>query len=210
MKTKAHIRYKNQKGELVPGVTTALDMLAKPALIHWAWDLGMKGEDYRKYRDKMADIGTLAHYLIMGHLKGIELDISEYSKNDIDKAENCILSFFEWEKTHPLEPILVEEPLVSEKYQYGGTLDLLAKVNGSTTLVDFKTGKAIYREFFYQLAAYRQLALEHGYKIQKTKILRIGRDENEGFEERDIADLSVQWRIFQRCLDIYNLKKKEK
>ena len=56
-----HTVYKTQDGEKVPSVTTVLNVLAKPALIYWAWDLGIKGIDYRKYRDDKADIGTLVH-----------------------------------------------------------------------------------------------------------------------------------------------------
>lgn len=209
-KTKAHIRYKNKDGKIVPGVTTPLYVLAKPALIHWAWKLGIQGEDYKKYTDKMADIGTLAHYLIMCHLTKKEPDTSEYSKDDIDKAENCVLSFYEWEKNHPVEPILVEEPLVSEEYQYGGTIDLLAKINGDLVLIDFKTGKAIYSDMLYQVAAYKHLVIEAGYKLKKSMILRIGRDESEGFDDKEMSDLSVQWEIFKACLNIYNLKKREK
>jgi len=145
----------------------------------------------------------------MCHLINKKPDVSEYSKDDIDKAENCILSFFEWEKEHPILPILVEKPLVSEAFQFGGTLDLLAKTNGSLILIDFKTGKAIYKEMGYQLAAYRQLALENGHKISKAKILRIGRDEDEGFEEREYTNLDVQWEIFKACLTIYDTQKKE-
>lgn len=209
-KTKAHIRYKNRDGQIVPGVTTILGILAKPALIHWAWDLGMKGVDYRKYRDDKADIGTLAHYLIMCYLKNEKPDTNDYSASQIDQAENAVLSFYEWEKNHPLEPILVEEPLVSESFGYGGTADLVAKINGDVCLIDFKTGKGIYDDMLYQLAAYLRLVNERDIYPTNQRILRIGRDESEGFEERLVNDLSNQWQIFLSCLEIYNLKKKIK
>ena len=184
VKTKTHIRYKNQAGKIVPGATTILGILNKPALVPWAWKLGTEGVDYRRYVDDKAEIGTLAHYLILCHLRGQEPDLSDYSQNQIDQAENAFLSYLEWEKSHPIEPILIETPLVSEVYQYGGTLDLLAKVNGSSWLIDFKTGKGIYPEMLYQLAAYRWLLRENGYGVDHARILRIGRDETEGFEEK--------------------------
>lgn len=64
MTTKAHTRYRTKSGMIVPGVTTVLSLLAKPALIYWAWNLGMQGEDYRKIKEKAADIGTVTHYLV--------------------------------------------------------------------------------------------------------------------------------------------------
>lgn len=206
-KNKIHIRYKTKDGKVVPGVTTVLGILNKPALMHWAWDLGIKGIDYRKFRDDKADIGTLAHYLIMCHLQGIKPDTSDYSANQIDKAENAVISFYEWEKEHKHKPILIEEPLVSERYGYGGTCDLLTEVGNELWLVDFKTGKALYKEFTMQVATYFHLLKENGYAADSIKILRIGRDETEGFEEKTIKDCETGWQIFLRCLDIYNLQK---
>ena len=209
-KTKAHQVYKLKNGTRVPGVTTALGVLSKPALIPWAWGLGMKGIDYRKFRDDKADIGTLAHYLIMCHLKKQEPDTSDYSKAQIDQAENCVLSYYEWENSHPFEPILVETPLVSEVHKFGGTPDLLANGNGGGYLIDLKTGKAIYDDFLFQLAAYKILLEENGHPVEKARILRIGRSEDESFEDRLVGDLEPQKKLFLHCLEIYRLKKEIK
>ena len=206
-KAKAHTVYKLADGSRVPGVTTYLGVLNKPALIPWANKLGLQGIDSSKYVDNLADIGTLAHSMIMAHLKGKGVDTSEYSKTQIDLAENSFLSYLEWEKHHEVEPILVETPLVSEEYRFGGTLDLLAKVDGVNTLIDFKTGKAIYPEHGIQVAAYYMLALEYGYTISKALILRIGRDESEGFEIKPVENLEANWEVFTHCLAIYELQK---
>ena len=209
-KTRIHTVYKLATSDRVPSVTTILGVLGKPALIEWAYQCGLRGEDYKAVRDDAASVGTLAHYLIMCHLKNIEPDTSEYSAQDIERAENCLIKYWDWEKGHKIEPILVETPLVSEEYRFGGTIDLFANVDGLPTLVDFKTGKAIYPEFFYQLAAYERLLDEAGHKLKATKILRIGRDESEGFEERSIGELHKQWGIFLACKQIYELKKEVK
>jgi hypothetical protein len=205
-KTKAHTPYHLRDGTRVPSVTTALGVLDKPGLIQWAWKLGREGIDWRKFRDEAADIGTLTHYLILCHLKGETPDIAEYSPHDVDKAENALLSYYEWEKGHKLEPILVEKPLVSEQYKYGGTIDCYCNLDGEPALLDFKTGKAIYPEHIYQLAAYTQLLREEGHPVSLCRILRIGRTEDESFEDRQIKDLRVPWDIFKHCLEIYKLK----
>jgi hypothetical protein len=208
-KEKAHIVYKNKEGGKVPGTTTILGVLAKNALIHWAWDLGTKGIDYRKFRDEKATIGTLAHYLIQCHLSGEEPQTDDYSKNQIEQAENCTLSYYEWEKNHPIKPILLEEPLVSELYQYGGTIDIYAELNGKNVLIDLKTSKAIYANpMAYQLAAYRELLVEKGQKVDYAMILNIPRDENEEFKTQTWLDLTKETEIFFNCLSIYNLQKK--
>jgi len=206
-KTKFHTVYKMADGTRVPSVTTIIGILNKPALLDWAWRLGLEGQDYKAVRDNAADIGTLAHYLVMCHLTGEKPDTGEYGPEDLDKAENALLKFWEWEKAHHIDPILVESPLVSEQYKFGGTIDLYCQMDGIPTLVDFKTGKGIYGEFFYQLAAYKSLLEETGHHVDSVRILRIGRDENEGFEERTMVDLSKHWALFKHCQAIYELQK---
>ena len=207
-KTRVHTVYKDSKGNRLPSVTTVLGVLNKPALLSWAWECGTKGLDYRKVRDDAASVGTLAHYLILCHLKGEKPDTSEYSAQDLDRAETCLIKYWDWEKTSYIKPILVETPLVSEHYGFGGTIDLLGDTDGLFVLVDHKTGKAIYPEMFYQLAAYQRLLVENGYIIANARILRIGRNENEGFEERMVLNLDKEWEIFLHCLGIYKLQGK--
>lgn len=206
-KTKAHIRYMNSEGTIVPGVTTILGILNKPALVIWANRLGLQGIDSSKYRDEMADIGTLAHYLIMCDLTGQTPDTSDYSPTQVGQAENAVRSYHEWKKGHTVEPHLVEAPLVSNKYGYGGTIDLYADIDGVPTLVDFKTGKGLYPEMVYQVAAYQMLLLEHEHPLGQTRLLRIGRDADEGFEEKVMNGLDRERSIFGHCLGIYNLQK---
>lgn len=205
--TKAHTRYYLNSGDSIPGVTTVLQILNKPGLVIWANRLGLEGHDSSKYRDKMADIGTIGHLMIMHYLNKTTPDLTGFSQQDIDTAENCLLSFFEWEKGHTIEPMILEVPLSSDVYGYGGTPDFIGLVDGQLELLDFKTGKAIYNEYFYQLAAYRQLASERGYKLNRARILRIGRDESEGFEERLILKFDNEFQLFLHCLSIYNLLK---
>jgi hypothetical protein len=207
MKVKAHQRYKLKDGTIVPGATTILSVLNKPALVKWANNLGLQGIDSNKYRDEKAEIGTLAHYFVECELKGEEPDTSDYTKNQIDQAENALIKFYEWRKNNDLQVIGSELQLVSEKYKYGGTVDCYGILNSVPTLIDFKTSKAIYPEMLHQLAAYKQLLEENGYPVKKARILRIGRDETEGFEELLAGNLKLHWRIFKHCREIYELQK---
>jgi len=206
-RSRAHTIYTLKDGTTIPGVTTILSILNKPALVSWANKLGLQGIDSTKYVDEKAAIGTLAHEMIADYLRGKETDTSEYSKVQIDQAENAVLAFFEWEKTHHIEPIMVEKSLVSEQYQFGGTIDCLGKINGNRHLLDFKTSRGIFPEMLVQLAAYRQLLIEAEYPVDKVTILRIGRSPDEGFEERLVNELDKRWLIFQHCLEIYRLQK---
>lgn len=209
-RTRAHTTYKLKDGMVVPGVTTILSILNKPALVRWANKLGLQGIDSTKYVDEKAAIGTLAHQMIADYLRGQETDTSEYSKVQIDQAENAVLAFFEWEKTHHIEPILIEQPLVSEVYHFGGTVDCVGMVNDSLCLLDFKTSSGIFPEMLIQLAAYKILVGMAGHDIKQTLILRVGRTPGEGFEERRVNGLDKRWQIFQHCLEIYRLQKEVK
>lgn len=194
----------------MPGVTTITGQLDKPALVKWANNLGLQGIDSTKYVDHLAEIGTLAHAMIACYLKGEKCDTSDCTANQIDLAENACLSFYEWEKRNKLEPILVEQQLVSEEYQFGGTVDIYGACSIPFVLIDLKTGKAIYPEMWYQVAGYRILLREHGYPVDACRILRIGRDETEGFDDPVKKDTRIQEEIFIALLDIYNLKKLER
>jgi hypothetical protein len=208
-RSKTHQRYYNKAGKLLPGVTTVLSVLAKPALVPWANKLGLAGHDVKDYVDTLALVGTIGHEIIACHNRGINFDPSPYPNELVDKAENCFLSYLSWEKQHKVEPILCEAQLISELYGYGGTIDMLAKVDGAPTLVDYKTGRAIYPEHIYQVAAYRQLLEENGHFVADVRILQIGRDETEGFSEKVVASTTREWMLFTHALAIYQLQKKK-
>lgn len=191
----------------MPGVTTILGVLNKPALVYWANQLGLKGIDSRAYTDDKAAIGTLAHYMILCHLKRTFPDVSDYSAKQIDQAETCLIKYWDWEKQHTLKTIFAEKPVVSDAFLYGGTFDWYGELDDTYALLDFKTGKGIYPEMAYQLAAYRELVGELGYFTKNNQILRIGRDPEEGFEVRSYPLLGNHWLIFKHCLDIYHLQK---
>ena len=205
--SKAHTVYKLADGTRVPGATTITGLLNKPHLVRWANKLGLEGIDSSKYTDEAAAVGTLAHALVQAHLQGETLDTTMFSPTQVDMAENAVLSYLEWEKRHKIEPLICEVPMVSEKLRYGGTVDCYCRLDGVPTLIDFKTGKAIYDEYFVQVSGYKNLLLEHGCPVERVQILRIGRDETEGFEERAITSTDRYFQIFTNLLNVYYLKK---
>ena len=214
-KVKAHIRYKNEIGKRLPGVTTVIGILNKPLLVPWANRIGLQGINVRDYVSDKADIGTLVHEMMFCDLKGIKVDYSYYTTIQIEIAQNSFKKYLDWKKKHTIEPIILEEGMVSEKYQYGGTIDNFSLIDGVPTLVDYKTCKALYLEHFIQVSAYRQLLREIGNranwvsKVKNNAILRVGRSEMEGFEFVPISTkkMALCWKVFKYCLGIYSLKK---
>ena len=207
-KGKAHIQYRLADGTRVVGVTTALSILAKPALVRWANNLGLQGIDSSKYVDALADIGTLAHAMIEAEIKGEQPDLSCYSPEQVSLAENCLLSWYALCKGRTIEPILQEAPLVSEAHGYGGTVDFYGKIDGVLTLADIKTSKAIYSEHRTQTVAYRQLLIENGYPVDDVRIFRVGRDESEAWEDHGVTMIEEHWQLFTHALAIYRLQQR--
>ncbi|MBT9133059.1 MAG: hypothetical protein DDT33_01590 [Firmicutes bacterium] len=207
MKVKAHTRYKTKDGIIVPGTTTITGLLNKPALIKWSNDLGLRGISVGSYVDDKAMIGSLSHEMILAHLSKRDPDTADYSKNQIDQAENSFLSYLEWEKQHKIEPILTEHQEVSEIYRYGGTFDFYGLVDGMFEIIDFKTGKGIFPEFWIQISGYSGLLKEIGKEINGYRILNIPRTEDENFKEEYRGDVSLHFQAFLKLLDFYYINK---
>jgi hypothetical protein len=205
--TAVHQRYYTKDGEMVAGSTTILGVMAKPSLIRWAWNCGIKGEDYTKVRDSAGSVGTITHLMITEELQNRVPDLKDFTQNNIDSATLCLNSFHEWRKAHTLEVIHVEKPLISEIYRYGGTPDFLGLVNGELELMDFKTSNGIWNDYYYQLASYRQLEIENGYNVETARILRFSKGDNVEFEDRLIKQFSYEFELFTHCLAIYQLLK---
>jgi len=208
-RVKAHVTYYNKEGKRLPGTTTVLGILNKPLLVPWANNLGLQGINVRDYVDDKADIGTLVHEMMFCDLKEQDTDTSYYTAVQIEIAHNSYKKYLDWKNQHTIEPIVLEEPLVSEKYQFGGTIDNYCLLDGVPTLIDYKTCKALYLEHFIQVCAYRQILKENKYKVKNSAILRVGRVEMEGFEFQPISPMKIKlcWELFKHCLKIYSLKK---
>lgn len=205
-RARAHIRYTLPDGTIVPGATTILGIIGKPALIPWANKLGLQGIDVDIYQKATAQVGTCCHAMIEAHLKGEELDESDYDKTTLDMATNGFLKYLDWEKAHILENIHAEMPLVSEFYRYGGTIDLYCTLDGAPTLVDFKTSASgIYDEMEWQVAgAYRNLLIENGYPVAQCIILRLGKSDKADLETKILGNIEGAKEVFLAALELYN------
>jgi hypothetical protein len=206
--TKIHTQYKNSLGENIVGTTSVIGILDKPSLLNWVAKITKEGHDWQRYRDAMGDSGTLTHLRILHYLKGTKPDLSEYSPATIKLSDNSLKSFHEWEKSHKLEPLFLEIPMISNTLNFGGTPDFVGYVNGRPEILDFKTG-GLYLSVVLQLAAYRQLVKEScKLNIEYCRGLSIPRTDGESFKEELYTKLDDEFEIFKSCLSIYNLLKK--
>jgi hypothetical protein len=192
MKThKFHQLYHNKAGEIVPGASTIsglhVDYGSKDTLTDWAVDLTKKGFDYKEVRKYEGRCGTLFHFLAEQYLKTGEIDnysdpyVKEFTEPEQERAKMAYRSFCKWKDTFTgdLNRAISEESMVSEIFQYGGTIDLYGECSdGTIWVLDFKTSKGIYDQHWIQLAGYSKLLEEvKGKKVSKMIIVSCSKEE---------------------------------
>jgi hypothetical protein len=200
--------YKNKDGKRLPSVTTILGRFKESGgLLYWAWNLGRDGISMDSVKEKACTAGTIAHQWIEDELHGKELTAYRDVPEDTYKqAENAFEQFKVWRKGFNLEVTHTEVSLVSEKYQFGGTLDGAA-LDGRRVVLDWKTSGAVYSDYLVQCAAYAILWEEnYGEVIDEAHILRISKD-NADFEHRRFVGLDKAKELFKLYTQAYPLCK---
>jgi hypothetical protein len=140
----------------------------------WLLTLGNrlgKEKAHTKELAKAGDIGTQVHNLVEWTLKGELMYDAGPSPRIEDKAQWAFMAWQDWRKAVNLKPIAIEQVIWSRTHGYAGTLDLLAEVDGVLTVIDWKTGKAVYPEAHLQNAAYRQAIREMGHGDPKQGLI---------------------------------------
>lgn len=140
-------------------------------------------KEWRKAKDEAADVGTMAHDWIEQHIKGLNPPMPENAA-----VMNCVSAYLKWEGENKIRWLKNEAIVYSKKYDYVGKFDAIAKIKGKTYLIDYKSSKGLYPEFYLQTAGY-QIAYEeeHGKCIDGRILLHLGKEDG-AFEHREIDD----------------------
>lgn len=228
-------------GEAVPSVTTISGLIDKSGhLTPWAaklaawWaadnfdllqlcrdpdeiaDLIIGGSQRR--RDEAKELGSLAHNTIDGILDGKGGPIP-------DAVTHHIKGWTEWVSRYVDSFILTEATVWSHRYLYAGTLDALVKFkDGSTRLVDYKTGSQVHTDAALQLVALSKadcVVTTDGEsplpRIDGFGVLHLpapaftptGRVSTKGkWSYRDINITEQEWTTFLCLRQVYDWEKK--
>ncbi len=111
------------------------------------------------------------------------------------RHQNAVDAFHAWLDAHKIEPLTSEVRLVSRQHGYAGTADMIARVDGIPTMVDFKTSKGIYLEYPVQVAAYKHAAIEMGLAEAPMAGL-IARFPKEAGDTFELAEIPWDWQEF--------------
>ncbi len=203
--------YRLKDGTRVPGVTTVINRFKESGgLLHWAWQLGMDGKDYRAERDKAAEAGTIAHEMIDAWIHDREWQPPGKEPEDmLAKAQTGFEAFLAWATSTHLEVVETEVSLVSERHRYGGTIDGIGRLNGETVLLDWKSSNRIYADYIVQVAAYVKLLEENRReRVTGIHLLRVGKEWGDFHHHAWPVEVSeLGWRAFKCQRELYDLDK---
>lgn len=208
--------YKNAQGKPVLGTTTIINSyLSKEkagALQGWAYKTGKAGLPMRQKVEEAADIGTAVHAACAFILRGnpdYEEPLKVLKPDLLDKALNSVLGFLSWQQAYNVTIDHIEEPLVSEVHAYGGCPDYVGFVSSTRSLLDLKSGNAIYDEYWIQVRAYGELWNEHHPHdpIRGYHILNVKKDDG-GFTHAYKPELSYLFEKFLLLKQLVELDRK--
>ena len=155
----------------VPGVTTIIGTLDKPALVNWAAEQSasfavenwarlsevpmverLKQIQNARYNTNRAAIVKGNRLHAMAERLQRTGDSGEVPPEILPGVEALARFLDDWE----IDTIHAEAPVANTAYRYAGTLDTIAtSPRLGTILLDYKTGKGVYDETALQLAAYK-------------------------------------------------------
>jgi hypothetical protein len=176
-------------------------------------------ETWRQTKNEAADIGSLVHRVLEQELLS-RSDLAEkpalpvepdallaphLSAEMVEKANLSISAGLQFLDDHKIDVVQAEGVRWSPTYGFLGTGDLVAKVDGKMSMLDWKSGKRLYPTVWLQLAAY-QKAWEEEYpeqKIVQRVGVNVGRDGNLETETRNNSTLEDDFKCFLALLKVW-------
>ena len=194
-------------------VTTILKCIDKPALRWWfgreiylavVKDPSMPEKEAMSapyIKTKEASIRGSAVHKIVEEFKQSQ----EHLKTIDDPYKPYATAFYNWAEDNHITFVENEKTVISKKYGYAGTADLIVKKNGEGVwLCDVKTGKDIYLESHIQLSAYKKALEENGIKIDRMGVILLKDTGTYKFEEVDDC-----FEVFLACKKLWEFLNKE-
>lgn len=214
-------------GKPLTGVTTILQVIAKPALISWAAnevaryitinckydgevkcftvtsdELELARKAHAQKKKDAGTIGTKAHNWIERFVKSA-IAGTEPIEIDPDIA-HIVVNFMQWAKENKVKFLESEKRLFSKKHWYAGTVDLVFEMDGKRYIGDIKTSSAIYNEHFFQMAAYEICLEEMGTeKVDGYMVINLKKDGTMDLKMTENREINKQ--AFLNALGLYKI-----
>lgn len=205
-------------GKPVPGVTTILQCIGKPALQHWAagcasdhWLSEIKAgrtnyaeihkaakSAHRSKARAAADIGKNVHSYAECFFKNQPLP-----QLLTDQAKRGAEAFHKWFDAHHVKIKASERRVFSKEHYYAGTCDFIAEIDGIPGVGDIKTSSGIYPEMRFQTAAYQHaLQEEKNITFPVRWIVRFDKKTGD-FEAESFLNFNLDFGGFLAALALH-------
>ena len=147
---------------------------------------------------KATEIGSQAHALVEWDVRKRLGQIVGPRPAATQAAEWAFMAFEDWANSVNFTPIFTEFTVHSMTHRYAGTTDMLALVDGRRVVIDLKTSKSIYAEYFLQVSAYARGLDEMGHgPVDGAMVLRLPKNETDpAFEAVDAVDIDGLFSAF--------------
>ena len=132
----------------------------------------------------------------------------EFTDKMVDATNSSVLAALDFFDAHHIKPFLLERPVWCPQEGYLGTPDFFGEIDGEFCVLDFKSSKHPYPEYWCQLAA-----LQNAFSVEfpdmpvKRRWIVVIHKDGSGLEavsreldERYTQDLNA----FRACLNLYN------
>lgn len=246
-----HLYFVNGEMGVADGVTTILGIKDKSkALVPWALglykdyllqklpmiskqDIEDGAELSKKELDVAGGFGTKAHYWCECYIKE-KLGIPGWTALPIPTDPDLRVAaeaFLQFVSEHHVIFVSSEKIIYSKKYNYIGTTDIIAYVDGELCILDIKTSTNIYNYVRCQLAAYAKGDEEEtGCKYQGRWVLRLPKETEKEYKARmkrkgwfnyppyqtleavkldeNLSSIEEDFRIFLAMKEVYQWDKK--
>lgn len=168
--------------------------------------LASKGWDEAEALKVLAgDRGSKVHYAVEALLMGKEVTMKDKFINPTTNEPeeltvdeySCVIDFVNWFKSQNIEVLGIEITHFNNEHKYGGTIDLLCKIDCQIYVIDLKTSKSIYQSHKLQISGYGHMDIplkEYGieqdeWKERKMAILQVGYKKNKnGYKFTEVED----------------------
>lgn len=204
--------YKSNKNPEIyyPSVTTILEAYYKGyGYYEWLKQVGFNADEIMK---KAGEQGTNVHSMIDAYLAGAPvkwLNGNDEMIHTLDEWQ-MFCRFIDFFETFKPEILIHEFKIVSDSLMFGGTIDLVCKINDKIWLIDFKTSNYIHKTHELQIAAYATAwnELNPNYYIDRTGILWLkaatrGNDKTGKSIQGEGWQLKEFGRIYQDAFELF-------
>jgi len=202
------------KGVWLPSVTTLLDAYPKgAAYVIWLKQVGLNASQILK---EAGEIGSNVHAAIDQYVRTGELNFISEGRELFKWEEwELICKAMEFFTIYKPEIIVHEFSFASDELGFGGTIDMICKINGEIWLIDYKSGNSIYDSHYLQIAAYKKAweILNPQYLIQKAGLLHLkattrkevaGSIQGKGWKLETSNNIESDYEYFQYCQTLWH------